>query len=111
MTVFELMGWGLVLLETESDDSGAYLPLLLCLSGFIFYAVMYARYRNADKRHSHESETASETRGVQGYDQLVERRTGLSNASMHGANDSEIEGALNSGGDALEMLKRQLPGA
>ncbi len=109
MILMDLWWLSLTLLDAESEsDSAAYLPLLLCLSGFIFYALMYARYRNADKRHSHESETASEVRGVQGYDQLIERRTGLSNSSMNGANDDEIEGALNVGGGGFEMIRRQL---
>jgi hypothetical protein len=89
-----------------SDDSSSVvaIPLLLCLSGFIYFAIMYARYRNADKRHSHESETNSDVSDVKGYDQLIEHRTRLSSSSMSGANDSQIEGALNTGDNPLKSV-------
>jgi hypothetical protein len=84
-----------VIAASDDSDAAALAPLVLCLAGFIFYGVMYSRYRNADKRHLHEAETKSETADVRGLDQLVKHQKGLSNANMKGANDSQIEGALN----------------
>ncbi len=91
----------------SSTDEAALIPLVLCLSGFIYFGIMYARYRNADKRHSHEAETSSQALDVKGYDQLIEHRKRLRNAQMHGANDSQIEGALNTSDNALEKMSRK----
>jgi hypothetical protein len=88
----------------DSDsDSAALVPLALCLSGFIFYLITYLRYRNTDKRHHHEKETTATVQKLQRYDQLVEHRTRLRNASMSGANDSTVEGSLSQGGLSLDM--------
>ncbi|MDR1421840.1 MAG: hypothetical protein LBI64_03125 [Coriobacteriales bacterium] len=88
------------------DDEGdiAYLALALLASGFIYYGFIYARYRNQDKRHSHEHETRALIENVQVVDQLRQHRTGLSNAEMAGRNDARIEGALNRGATGEGML-------
>ena len=87
----------------DGSDNAALLPLALCLSGFIFYLVTYLRYRNTDKRHYHQKETTATEQNLQRYDQLVEHRTRLRNASMSGANDSTIEGSPSQGGLPLGM--------
>ena len=80
----------------DSDsDGGALIPLILVLSGFIFYGVMYSRYRNADKRHRHEKETSAAVANPQGANTFFQSRKGLTNARMLGANHTRVEGALN----------------
>jgi hypothetical protein len=93
----------LAVLIAASDDSSeaAAAPLLLLLSGFIFYAIMYARYRNANKRNTHESETTAHVENMVATDAFVKHVTGLSNAQMRGANHNRVEGALNTGGNTL----------
>jgi len=91
----------------DSDELAA-APLALALSGFIFYSIMYARYRNADKRHVHERETRTVVANLASSDSFVQRKKGLSNATMSGANHARVEGAQNvsSGSKLTNVLKR-----
>ncbi|MDR2035974.1 MAG: hypothetical protein LBP91_04800 [Coriobacteriales bacterium] len=90
----------------ESDDgSGTALIalLVLMLSGFVFYGVMYTRYRNADKRHFHERETSASIANLQSADTFIKARKGLSNAKMHNANHTRVDGALNKGAGGIKL--------
>jgi hypothetical protein len=82
--------------SSSDSDNAALLPLLLCLSGFINFAVIYFRYRNSDKRHRHEADTKAEMLNLRQYDQLNKRRRLLSSSSMSDRNENMVEGALNS---------------
>ena len=86
------------ILANDDDIGGAFVaPAILAASGFIFYGIMYSRYRNADKRHIHEKETSSVVAHLGCADTLIKSRKGLKNASMTGANHTRVEGALNTG--------------
>ncbi|MDR2197669.1 MAG: hypothetical protein LBO07_06885 [Coriobacteriales bacterium] len=86
----------------DSDSNGgAYAGLVLLASGFLYYALIYRRYRNQDKRHRHERETRAAIENVQVFDQFRQHRKGLRSAAMVGRNDELIEGALNVGGEGL----------
>ena len=74
------------------EDDIRYAFLLL---GFIFFGIMYFRYRNSAARHNHESETKTNMSSVVGSDVFVEHRRGLSNARMNGANNLEVTGKTN----------------
>lgn len=80
-----------------ADGDGGSIGLLLFLSGFVFYAVMYLKYRNIDKRHMHARETEATMDNLRVADDLQGRRTRQRNARMQGANERQIEGAQNSG--------------
>ncbi len=95
-----------VIAASSDSDAAAAAPLLLLLSGFIFYGIMYARYRNADKRHTHESETKAEVANLQAGDSFIRSRYGLSNARVEGANHTRIEGALNKSQGGSKLLER-----
>lgn len=82
-----------VLASSGSSDDGGGLGFAFLASGIVFYIVMYLRYRNSDKRHNHESETEATLLNMQQTDELVKRRTGLSNSRMDGANNNEVRGA------------------
>ena len=72
---------------------------VLFLSGFVYYGVYYAKYRNLGARHKHEKDTKSKTDNFKKHDQLVKRRKGLTNARMIGANNTNVSnGGLLSGG-------------
>ncbi|MCL2750392.1 MAG: growth/differentiation factor [Coriobacteriia bacterium] len=88
-------------------DESALLPLVLLLSGFIFYGYMYTRYRNADKRHKDEMETTTIVANLVSTDTYFKSRKGLKNATMAGSNHKRVEGALNvgSGNKLLDMVK------
>ena len=87
-------------LVATSDDSSAAAaaPLILLISGFLFFGLMYSRYRNADKRHWHETETVAHVANLAASDLLLQNKKGLSNSKMKGANHIRTEGALNQSG-------------
>ena len=74
----------------DDDDNVIFLALLL--AGFIFYGIMYARYRNKSARHVYEKETKKEITNLVKVDELIKHEKGLSNASMKGRNDDKLEG-------------------
>jgi hypothetical protein len=91
--------------EKSDSELGVFAPMLLCLAGFIYYAMIFSRYRNTDKRHGHEKETTASVLNMQQYDQLVEHRTNLRNSTLSGRNEMQIEGALSqAGGGGLPKI-------
>ena len=81
-----------IITNTDSDDDGSLLFLLLLLAGFIYYGIMYSRYRNKNARHSYELETKNEISNLKKVDELIERRKGLKSASIKNRNDKKLEG-------------------
>ena len=77
-------------LTGEEGESYSWLFLIL---GFVYYGLMYARYRNKSARHYHEKETKSTMSNLQKEDTFVTRRTGLTNAKMIGANNTAVRGS------------------
>ena len=99
----------LVFIIADSDSSGAAAaPLILLASGFIFYWMIYSRYRNADKRHIHEKETTSVVANLECTDSFIQSRKGLHNATLNRSNHSRVEGALNvsSSNKLLDVVKK-----
>lgn len=84
--------------SSEEGSDAALAPLILLVSGFVYYGIIYARYRNADKRHSHEAETIATVENLIATDDFIKSKKGLSNAKMKNANHSRVEGALNTSG-------------
>ena len=76
--------------SSDDDDGGGF--LLLLLGGFVFYGIMYMRYRNKGARHTYEQETKKNVTNMVREDVFVEKRKGLKNAIMQGSNESQIEG-------------------
>lgn len=85
---------GLVVASISSDN-WSYIGLVFFLSGFIFYGLMFMRYRNADKRYRHESQTRSDVNNMQVRDDFIRSQKGLSNSRMRGANHTSVSGSLN----------------
>jgi hypothetical protein len=79
------------LVSSESDGDWSLLFLTL---GFVFYGIMYARYRNKGARHYHEKETKATMDSLRKKDSFVTKRTGLTNSSMAGANNTSVRGNL-----------------
>lgn len=98
----ELLGL-FAMLFTYSDDNNW--PLLFLLSGFIYFGVIYSKYRNTGARHTHESDTKTNMTGLSEYDQLVEHRKRLSNSSMNGANNKSVNGSSVNNVDILKIVK------
>ena len=72
----------------DSDYSWIFLT-----AGFIYYGLMYARYRNKGARHHHEKETKATMGNLRTLDHFVTKRTGLRNARMQGANNKSVRGS------------------
>ena len=88
---FFVGGLGLILFASSSDDDSVGF-LLLLLSGFIFYGIMYARYRNKSARHVYEKETKKNVTNLTRVDQLVEHKKRLRNSQIEGKNNTRLEG-------------------
>ena len=63
---------------------------LFLLSGIGFFLYFQAQYRNRGARHEHEAQTKAAISSVRQVDNLITRRTGLSNARMRNANNLSI---------------------
>ena len=81
---------------------------LFSLSGIGFYLYFYTKYRNKDARHKHETDTAASISNVRKVDNLLRRRTRLSNARMNGANNLSVGYQANEN-DILNTLVEQTP--
>ncbi|QYH36342.1 hypothetical protein [Salinibacterium sp. M195] len=84
---------GQLIAASSSDEGSRGFGLVFLLSGFIFYAAIYLRYRNVDKRHKHESETESAMFNMQETNDFVVSKTGLTNSKIAGANNNVVRGA------------------
>lgn len=96
-TAFNVALPALALVPLESDGTAAiyFFGFSLFFLGPIYYAIMYARYRNAKARHSHEKETSVEIANLQSYDQKVKTLRGISNPSLSGSNHTSVRGNRN----------------
>ena len=71
-------------------------PWIFLLSGIIYFAIIYGRYRNTGARHKHESETVAKKKNIRKVDRLVRREKRLKNSSMEGANNERVSGTVGS---------------
>lgn len=83
----------LAMLFTSSDDRNW--PWLFLLSGFIYFWIIYAKYRNTGARHNYETETKTNMTNLHEEDTFVRRRTRLDSSTMDGANNTKITGNSN----------------
>ena len=65
---------------------------LLLLSGFIYFMVMFTKYRNSDARHTYETETKKNISNLRKVDNFVQSKRGLTNSTMSGANNKIVNG-------------------
>lgn len=79
-------------LSSDGDEGGGLGWLFLTL-GFIFYGIMYARYRNRGARHHHEKETKATMNNLLKKDAFIKQRTGLTTSRMEGANNTTVRGS------------------
>lgn len=106
MDIMTLLYTFIPLVASSEDDSGAFAaPLLLLASGFVFYFYVVSRYRNADKRHSHERETKTSLANLMVLDQFITQKKGLKNSAMKDSNHTRVEGAQNEAGSTPKALK------
>ncbi len=65
---------------------------LFLLAGFLYFFLIYSKYRNQDARHKYETETKTDMENLKSVDKYIQRRTGLSNAKINGANNTFVSG-------------------
>lgn len=97
----EVLGWLVTLLVDFEYE------WLFLLSGFIYFFVIYMRYRNSNARHHHEIETRKKMFNLRKVDNLIKRQKGLSNSQINGANNTKVSGQSISEAvfDSLNPLK------
>ena len=83
----------LAFLYLTSDSEGNSWGWIFLLVGFIYFAIKYAKYRNAGARHSHETETKRKVTNLRKYDNFVKTKTRLRNSRMDGANNKTVRGS------------------
>lgn len=102
----------LAMLFIDFDYNWAFL-----LAGFIYFFIMFKKYRNQDARHQHELETKKKIGNVRKVDNFVGQRKGLTNAQIEGANNTSIGGEsfknqvldqLTSGNPVASMIKNNI---
>lgn len=70
----------------DSDEGGPWLWLIGPAGGLGFFMWVFLRYRNTDKRHAFERETATEVLDLRVHDQQTGRVTGVENSMITGHN-------------------------
>ena len=60
--------------------------------GVIYFFIIYVKYRNSGARHKYELETKTVIDNLTTIDDYIRTRTGLSNATMEGANNTAVYG-------------------
>lgn len=84
--IIELLGFILTLI---ADFNYKWIFLL---AGFIYFFMMYLRYRNSNARHHYETETKKTMFNLRKIDNLIEHEKGLTNSKISGSNNTNISG-------------------
>lgn len=63
---------------------------LFLLGGFIYFFLMFTKYRNANARHKHEIDTQKEMNNLRKVDNYLTRRNAITNPTMEGANNHRV---------------------
>ena len=82
------------------------LEFLFLAVGFVYFFVMYSKYRNQGARHKHELETKCKYENLKSVDTFVTQRKGLTNSRMSGANNMHVNGQ-GVGNQMLDQLASQ----
>lgn len=93
----------IAMLFTYSDDNNW--PWLFLLSGVLYFLIIYGKYRNSGARHNHEKDTKTNMSNLVKTDKLVRREKRLSDSRMEGANNTRVDGSLNSS-TAMSLLDK-----
>lgn len=82
----------IILSNIDTDDKGSLYILLLFLAGFVYYAIIYSKYRNKEARNTYEKETRNNITNLVKEDTFIEKRKKLRSSHMSGANNKKING-------------------
>ena len=87
----------------SSEEGGAWLWLIGPAGGIGFFMWVFLRYRNTDKRHAFERETATELLDLRTYDQQTGEVKGVENAYIPGRNSNTPLKRLGAGTTVTEI--------
>ena len=93
----------IAMLFTYNDDNNW--PWLFLLSGVLYFLIIYGKYRNSGARHNHEKDTKTNMSNLVKSDKLVRREKRLSDSKIKGANNTMVNGSLNSS-TAMNFLNK-----
>jgi hypothetical protein len=79
---------------------------LFLLSGFIYFILMFTKYRNSNARHTYETDTKTNISNLRKVDDFIQSKKGLTNSTMSGANNRRVSGK-NLSGKILDSLSSQ----
>lgn len=80
------------ILSEDSDSDITLLPLLLLSSGFVYYYIIFSKYRSKDARHNYEKETTNKITNLQQNDRYIKKLKRLRNGKIIGANNTRLDG-------------------
>ena len=84
--LFELLGvFAMLLVDFEFE-------IIFLVAGFVYYFIIYSRYRNKDARHRHELETRRMVSNLEQEDTFVRSNNRQSSSRMSGANNTSVDG-------------------
>ena len=82
--IVEAFGGFLTSLDLFEEDA------IFLLSGFVFYFIMWLRYRNAGARHTYERETKTSVKNLRKEDRFIKELKRLRSSNIEGRNDSTL---------------------
>lgn len=85
--IVEVLAFILMLLVNWNND------WIFLIAGFIYFAIIYGKYRNSGARHNHEKETKKNMTDVKTLDNFIEHKRGLRESSMKEANNRAVNGS------------------
>lgn len=104
--IVEILGFIAAILSFyEIFDEESLFPWLFLASGFIYYFIIYSRYRNKGARHYHERETKNAMQNLKSSDNFAEKRSRLDSPTMEGRNNNRISGTLKNGRFITDVLE------
>ena len=81
-----------IMTELDVDRFTFMISFLLCTTGFIYYRVIFNRYRNENARHTYEKETKTSVELLAKDDIYVKMATNLKSEKIAGQNNTRIDG-------------------
>ena len=88
--IVELLGFFIFINLSDFDYNWLFL-----LIGFVYFFIMYGRYRNSSARHKYETETKTKMDNLRENDNFVKSKKGLTNSRMERANNKTVSNQRN----------------
>ena len=63
---------------------------LFLLAGFVYFMIIFFKYRDSNARHAYETETKKSMTNVRKVDNFIKSKKGLTSSTMDGANNKSI---------------------